>query len=313
MMAVPREVPVGRIRIPGATLLVLSTLVLLPAAGVVTDGATAPLAAQEAASPDTSTWRPLEPDGSLYMELPGGRVVIELAPEFAPNHVENIRTLVRQGYFDATAVVRSQDNYVVQWGDPEGGRGFEDAQRSLEAELARSSEGLPFTPLPDGDVYAPEVGFTRGFPAARDPETGRMWLAHCYGMVGVARGNDPDSGSGAQLYVVTGHSPRHLDRNATMVGRVVQGMEVLSTLPRGSGPLGFYQDPEEPVPIRSARLGSELPAGERAAIEIMRTDSEAFRSRIEARRTRTEEWFVHPAGRIELCNVGVPTRSVGGS
>jgi peptidylprolyl isomerase len=262
------------------------------------------------AEADADAWRPLDPERSLYMELDGGRVVLELAPDFAPEHVANVETLVRERYFDGLAVIRSQDNYVVQWGDPTGERSRGSAAAALAAELERPiSDALPFTPLPDADVYAPETGFTKGFPVARDPEAGRTWMVHCYGTVGVARGNDVNSGSGAQLYVVSGHAPRHLDRNTTLVGRVVQGMEHLSTLPRGSGNLGFYEEPEQPVPIRSVRLGSELTPDERAAIEIMRTDSDAFRARIEARRTRNEEWFVEPTGRIEVCNVGVPVRA----
>lgn len=261
-----------------------------------------------AAQADSAAWRPLDPERTLHLELPAGRVMIELAPEFAPEHVANVRTLVRERYFDGLAMIRAQDGYVVQWGDADGERPLGDARPSLDAELERPSAGLPFTPLPDGDVYAPEVGFTLGFPVARDPATGRTWLVHCYGTVGVARGNESDSGNGSQLYVVIGHSPRHLDRNTSLVGRVVSGMEILSTLPRGGGALGFYEEAGERIPIRSVRLGSELPPGERTALEIMRTDSEAFRQRIEARRTRTEEWFVNPTGRIEVCNVGVPVR-----
>ena len=71
----------------------------------------------KASSP--ADWRPLDPDNTLYVELPGGRVVIELAPRFAPLHVANIKTLVRSRYFDSLSIIREQDNYVAQWGDPE--------------------------------------------------------------------------------------------------------------------------------------------------------------------------------------------------
>lgn len=179
---------------------------------------------------------------------------------------------------------------------------------SIPAELDRPAAGLPFTALPDGDVYAPEVGYALGFPVARDRATGRAWLVHCYGMVGVARSEALDSGNGSQLYVVIGHAPRHLDRNTTLVGRVVQGMEVLSTLPRGSGTLGFYRDPEQPIPIASVRLASELAPDRRPDLWVMRTDGAAFSRRIAERRTRTGAWFVEPTGRIEVCNVGVPVR-----
>src|ERR1700683_2502934 len=71
----------------------------------------------KASSP--ADWRPLDPDNTLYVELPGGRVVIELAPRFAPLHVANIKTLVRARYFDSLSIIRVQDNYVAQWGDPD--------------------------------------------------------------------------------------------------------------------------------------------------------------------------------------------------
>jgi peptidylprolyl isomerase len=272
-----------------------------------------PTSAEVLAASAPSDWRPLEPEDTLYVELAGGRVVIELAPAFAPRHVENVKKLVRSGYFDGLAVLRSQENYVVQWGDPKGGeegaRAIEGAASALPAELDRpTAEDLPFTPLPDGDVYAPEVGFSAGFPAARDPAAGRLWLAHCYAMVGAGRGDAADSGSGAELYVVIGHAPRHLDRNVTLLGRVVRGMEALSTLPRGTGALGFYEDPAEHVPVASVRVAADLPEAERNPLELLRTDTATFEAFVAARRHRRESWFLDPVGKIELCNVPLPAR-----
>ncbi len=263
-----------------------------------------------------SDWRPLDPENTLYLELPGGRVVIELAPAFAPKHATNIRVLAREKYFDRLAIIRSQDNYVVQWGDPAEDerrqKPIKHAQRSLPPEFSRDiADDLPFTPLPDGDVYAPQVGFSSGFPSARDPGTGKAWLTHCYAMLGVGRGNTADSGSGAELYVVIGHAPRHLDRNITLAGRVVKGMELLSALPRGTGPLGFYEKPEQYVPIKSIRVAADVPAAQRTELELLRTESAAFTAFIESRRNRREEWFLEPVGHVELCNVPLPVRERG--
>jgi peptidylprolyl isomerase len=255
-----------------------------------------------------SDWRPLEPANTLYLELAAGRVVIELAPAFAPEHVGNIKALVKDRYFDGLYVMRSQDNYVVQWGDPDGKRANPRAKQSLPAEYFRASEGLDFTALPDGDVYAPETGFVDGFPAARDAKAGRAWLTHCYGMVGVGRDVPPDTGSGAELYVVSGHAPRHLDRNLAVVGRVIKGMELLSALPRGTGALGFYDKPDQYVPIKSIRLAADVPAGERTALEVLKTGTPTWSAYVAARRTRREPFFVDPAGHIDICNVAVPSR-----
>jgi len=254
-------------------------------------------------------WRPLEPENTLYLQLPQGRVVIELAPAFAPLHAANLRTLTRQKYFDGLAILRSQDNFVVQWGDPEGKRSLGDAQARLPPEFTvKATAGLPFEPLADRDGYAPEVGFSQGFPAARDPARGEAWLAHCYAMVGAGRGNEPDSGNGAELYVVTGHAPRQLDRNIALVGRVIKGMELLATQARGSGPMGFYEKPEQYVSITSVRVAADVPVAERENLEVMRTDTASFRQLVEVRRNRRDDWYQVPAGYIDLCNVPIVAR-----
>ena len=198
------------------------------------------------AASSASDWRRPDAANTLYLQLDEGRVVFELTPQFAPEHVANIRRLVESRYFDGLAVIRSQDNYVVQWGDPNSGdensRSLGNAAERLDAEFFRDAAGLSFTKIDSRDAYANEVGFSDGFPAGRDGPDGRAWLTHCYGMLGVGRANSPGSGNGAELYVVTGHAPRHLDRNVTLVGRVIDGMQHLTTLPRGSGPLGFFAD-----------------------------------------------------------------------
>ena len=255
-----------------------------------------------------SDWRALDPSRTLYLDLPAGRVIIELAPDFAPNHVANILALVREGYFDGLSVMRVQDNYVAQWGDAEGRRPIRTAKKTLRAEFDRPAKGVPFTPLPDGDTYAGQAGFSNGFAAARDSATGTTWLAHCYGAVGAGRDTDADSGGGTELYAVIGHAPRHLDRNVTLVGRVVKGIELFSVLPRGTGSLGFYEKPEQRVPLRAIRVAADLPAAERTPLEVFRTDTPAFTALVESRRTRTDEWFKYRVGRVELCNVPIPVR-----
>jgi peptidylprolyl isomerase len=258
-----------------------------------------------------SDWRALDPENTLYVELPSGRVVIEMMPAYAPNHVANVKALAREGWFDGLAILRSQDNYVVQWGDPTEKREVKKAKNALRQEFdVKLDPAVPFTRLPDGDIYAPAVGFSNGFPAARDPKAGRMWLAHCYGMVGAGRDNDPDSGSGKEIYVVNGHAPRHLDRNVTVFGRVMQGMELLSTLPRGTGPLGFYEKPEQYVTIKSIRVAADVPETERTRLEVLRTDTPTFQSALQAVRHKGGEWYRYSPDRVELCNMPVAVRTV---
>lgn len=256
-------------------------------------------------------WRPVDPENTLYLQTAAGRVVIELAPAFAPSHVANIKALVREKYFDGLAIIRSQDNYVVQWGDPDekNPRPIKQAKKTLAAEFTVPMKNdTAFVRLPERDGYAPQVGHSNGFPSARDPKTGRAWLAHCYGMVGVGRDSASDSGGGSSLYAVNGHAPRHLDRNITVVGRVVWGMALLSTLPRGTAALGFYDKPELNVPITSVRVAADVPEAERTKLEVMRSDSAAYRAVIDAQRHRGGPWNKFSPGFIELCNATIPVR-----
>lgn len=261
-----------------------------------------------------SDWRVPDPKNTLYVDLDSGRVVIELAPAFAPAHVANIRAMAKNGYWNGMSINRSQDNFVVQWGDPAEedkdrkpmGRG---TKPKLPAEFARKADGLAFDRLPDSDGWAPEVGFSNGFPAGRDPATNAAWMAHCYGTVGAGRDVAADSSNATELYVVTGQSPRQLDRNITVVGRVIKGIELLSVLPRGTGPLGFYENPAQRTPIRSVRLAADVPKKDREAIELLRTDTPLFTDLVESRRNRRDEWYKHMAGHIDLCNVPLPTRA----
>jgi peptidylprolyl isomerase len=261
----------------------------------------------------SSDWRRPDPANLLFMQVNGGIVIIELAPRFAPEHVGNIRTLARERFWDGTSVYRVQDNFVAQFGDadaddPARAKPLGTAKRKLPAEFHRDAKDLPFDRLPDRDGWAPESGFVEGFAAARNPRAGTAWLAHCYGAVGAGRSNEPDSSTGAELYVVIGQAPRQLDDNITVVGRVLLGMELLSGLPRGSEEMGMYARREQRMPIRALVLASEIPEAARPVIEVLRTDSKAFRDATEARRNRVDEFYRRPAGYIDLCNVPVPVR-----
>jgi peptidylprolyl isomerase len=144
--------------------------------------------------------------------------------------------------------------------------------------------------------------------AARDATS--VWLKHCYGMVGVGRENDENSGGGTELYVIIGHSPRNLDRQLTMLGRVVQGMEIMSAFPRGTGDAGFYRTPAEYRRYADIKVAADLPPAQRTNLEVMRTDSASFATLVNSRRWRKDDFYKQPVGRIGLCNVTVPVRPV---
>ncbi|MGH8370115.1 MAG: peptidylprolyl isomerase, partial [Gammaproteobacteria bacterium] len=205
-------------------------LALMLLASVGLKAADTPSTKDILAASSPSEWRTLDPAQTLYMRLADGHlVVIELAPAWAPEHVANIETMVHEHYFDNTSVYRVQDNFVAQWGDPDGddakkAKSMGTAKTHLPPEYTRDMKTIAgFTRLPDGDIYAPEVGFVDSMPVARDPKTGKAWLVQCYGMVGVARDVDPTSGNGNTLYVPIGQAPRRIDHQLAVVGRVVLG------------------------------------------------------------------------------------------
>jgi peptidylprolyl isomerase len=271
-------------------------------------------AAEILAQSNPAEWRAIAAENTLVMETARGTVVLELASAFAPAHVENLKVMARAGYFDGLAITRSQDNFVVQWGDPNAEdaskrKSLGTAKATLPAEFTAAISSISdFTLLPDADGYAPEVGFSQGFAVGRDKKAGLIWPAHCYGAVGAGRDVGEETGSGAELYVVTGHAPRQLDRNISIVARVISGIDVLSVTQRGPAPMGFYEQAEMRTAITSIRVGSDLPAAEQPRFEALRTDSASFAMLVEARRNRLDTWYKRPAGYIDLCNVPLPVR-----
>lgn len=265
------------------------------------------------------------------------RVVIQLmtAP-FSQPWVANIRTLAKAHWWDGLAIVRSQDNYVVQWGDPDAedaakARALPEAMRptgekdyTAEAPASLVSSGAPLVYQAQPGATSPTIWkdrivlrglqssdyatFVDGWPVAgaANPHRSLVWPVHCYGSVGVGRNMSPDAGTGAELYTVIGHAPRHLDRNIAVVGRVIEGIEHLSTLPRGTEALGFYKTPEERTPIASIRLGSET--ADVPAYEYLSTDGATFARYADARANRRDPFFIVPAGGADVCNIPVPVR-----
>ena len=313
--------------------------------------AAVPAAAQDAPEPVTPTsivaaapasdWRAIEPGDILVMTLAPDRdgnprrVVIQLIPPpFSQGWVGNIRTLARAHWWDGTSINRVQDNYVAQWGDvtekkplPDGlrvvpeseyvvGVGLAERQAAFAATMKRvleaNDEGntVGFISNPWFDNYADAVGFASSWPVAFNETS--TWPIHCYGSVGVGRNLSPDTGTGAELYTVIGHAPRHLDRNIAVVGRVIEGMDNLSSLPRGKAELGFYGENEadKRVPILSVRLGDELPEAERPRFEYLASESVSFARYVQVRANRNDPFYKVAAGGVDVCNVQVPIRRV---
>ena len=312
------------------SLALLAMLLVAPPAPLST---APPTAASIEANAPASAWRPVAPDNLLLIDTARGQLAIELSPDFAPAHVAAVRALVRAHAFTGGAVVRVQDNYVVQFATKEpqltvGSKALPGIapppqhRPALPAEYERLARDNDFTPLPGRDAYADAAGFSNGWPVGRDAAKSvadlsgtyhKTWTIHCYSTVGVSRDNPPDTGDGSELYAVIGHAPRHLDRNMAIVGRVIAGIESVAALPRGTEALGFYKTLAERTAITGATLATDLPMAQRPRLEVLRTDTPVFLAIIEARSNRREPFFVRPAGRVDVCNVRVPVRRVTGA
>jgi peptidylprolyl isomerase len=294
----------------------MKSILLMTAAALLIGAAPAkklPTPNDIVAAAPASAWKTIPADDLMVMDLAnGGRIVIQLAPAFAPVHVANIKALARGGYWNGATVYRVQDNYVAQWGLNESDKPWPAGVTAKPpAEYTRPLKGLSITPLGSPDAYAPGAGFADGWPVAYSPKAGWANLAHCYASVGVGRDLAPDTGTGGELYAVIGNAPRQLDRVIALVGRVVDGIDHLSSLPRGTGDLGFYKDKAQYVPIASIRVASDMPAGERPSYEYMDTKSPSFARYLHVRANRHDAFYTRPAGGVDLCNVQVPVRKKG--
>ena len=256
-----------------------------------------------------SAWKTIPADDLVVMDLANGsRVVMQVAPQFAPVHVANIRALARGNYWDGATIYRVQDAYVVQWGQNDSEKGFPAGVIAKPpAEYTRPLKGLTIKALGSPDPYASGAGFVNGWPVAYSPKGNWANLAHCYGSVGVGRDLSPDTGTGGELYAAI-NPLRHLDRNIALVGRIIDGMGNLSSLPRGTEALGFYKDKSELVPIASIRLASEMPETGRPSYEYLGSSSASFARYIRVRANRQDDFYTRPAGGVDLCNVQVPVR-----
>ncbi|MFN7179062.1 peptidylprolyl isomerase [Hyphomonas sp.] len=291
--------------------------------------ANAPVAVPEAiptaaAEPE---WRAVDPENLIVLELATGTTYIELFPEAAPAHVAQIRQLVRDGFYDGEAFYRVIEGHVAQ-----AGREFEQEITGIptlpfEAERAVSAEG--FTPHGNADLFAPEPGHRMGFAVGR--EGGQEWLLNCPGALGMARDTPPESGS-TEIFIPL-QPRRYLDRNYTIFGRVIAGMEHVHRLPRvdpateeeaaalyGDDPELAYQLSQwrraklDANFITSAKVAADMPEDERPVFEVMNTASAEWAALKESKRdySAIDAFVSTPPKVLDICTLPVPARRENG-
>ena len=274
-----------------------------------------------ASSQDDLIWNLLDPDNTVYLQLQEGTVVIALNPVFAPKTVKQFKKLLEEQFYRGLSFYRVIDGFVAQGGDESDIDGNQTTTLKAEFEIdwplkprdkkeAKDWLGMSWTPVQTDDLFAPYTGFIDGFPAARDKSKGgKAWLTHCPGTVAMARNENPDS-SGTDFYIVIGQAPRYLDRNLTVFGRVVWGMDVVQRIKRGPTlKNGIIEEDLERSWIKRMRLVSSLEENKRLDIYVADTNSKGFRKMLKDRRNRRNKFFHHKPPRVlDICQVPVLAR-----
>jgi peptidylprolyl isomerase len=252
-------------------------------------------------------WRALDPENLLVFELERGRVVVALSEKLARNHTAQVKALAREGFYDGLSFYRVIDGFVAQGGDAFETREVKTAAKTLTAEFDEPlTEEMGFTPIKDADGYAATVGYIDSQPVGVDAAGETVWRLHCTGAMALGRNDDKDS-AGTEFYF-TLQPQRYLDRNLTVFGQAVEGMEHLQALRRVAPP----QSPDDDLgeAIVSVRVAADLPENERPALEIMRSETPLFAEYVESRRNRPEAFFYFRPDLTDICAVTVPVRAV---
>ncbi|MFC3301412.1 peptidylprolyl isomerase [Parvularcula lutaonensis] len=254
-------------------------------------------------APDRA-WRTIDPENILVIDLPSGPVLVEMRPDFAPKHVERIKTLSRQGFYNNTIFHRVIDGFMAQGGDPTGtGKGGSDYP-NLQGRFVTAREELSeYVPI-GRDDRASDIGFLGTMPVAsqtpsmkeflKTEEVG-AWPMHCPGVLSMARAGDPNSAN-SQFFIMFGDNRRGLDQQYTAWGRVIDGERNVRRINRG-------EPPERPTPILRARIMADLPPEEQKTVEALRAESETFKAWLRANRLITDDGFL-----VDSCSVHVPVR-----
>ena len=271
---------------------------------------------------DALVWNTLDPENTVYLQLQEGTVVIELNPTFAPKTVERFKELLEEQFYRGMSFYRVIDGFVAQGGDESDIDGSELTQtlkaefeidwplKPKDKEAAKDWQPMSWTPVQKDDMFAPYTGFIDGFPAARDDKkAGKAWLTHCPGAIAMARNNGPNTGS-TDFYIVIGQAPRYLDRNLTIFGRVVWGMDVVQRIKRGPTlKNGIIEEDLDRTWIKRMRLASSLEESEQLDIWLADTNSKGFKTMLNERRNRNNKFFHHkPPKVLDICQVPVPAR-----
>lgn len=230
------------------------------------------------------------PKNLVYLKTETGDVVIMLSADTAPTHKERFIDLVKDGFYDNQYFYRVIEGFVAQAGSNEENQPFALAS-PMKSEFFKTSIPQNTVVVEPNAAHAPQTGFLNGMPVGTDTASNQLWHVHCPGTVAFARDTDKDTAT-TEFYVVLGQSPRHLDKNMSVIGRVLSGMEHLQQLPRGNRDNGgIISIPGKKSRILSARLGSALPDEQQRAFRIQKGSHPDYLQKVANARTLDNAFF----------------------
>ena len=256
-------------------------------------------AASAASAQQASDWRTPDPDNVLVVETNKGRIIVEMTPEAAPNHVTRVRELAKAHFYDGLNFFRVIDSFMAQTGDPKNdGSGGSD-QPNMAAEFTfRRGPGY----APQGKSGSVEMGFLGSLPVYSQNSAlaamtidGKVsaWGAFCPSVLGMARAGDPDSAN-SQFFFMRQHVAS-LEKTYTAFGRALTGLDTIRAIKAGE-PVAAPQDK-----MITVRLLSDIPAAQRPSIQVMDTRSAAFTALVEKKRAAMGAAF-------GPCDIDVPVQ-----
>jgi len=271
----------------------------------------APLAASaQAPALSASDWRTPDPENILIIDTSQGRVILEMAPQLAPAHVERVRTLARQKFYDGHQFFRVIAGFMAQTGDPKndgtGGSELPDLKAEFEFRRGPADPFVLYERLPaGGGTGVTETGFYGVVPVRTGPAMQMMasidgktngWGLFCPGVAGMARAGSPDSAN-SQFFMMFETNPP-LNSQYTVWGRVIAGQDVLAKIKTGPQE-GRVAEPRDIM--RTVRLLSDMPEKDRPKIQVVDTRSPGFQALVAAQKARV-------GGALTVCDVEIPAK-----
>ncbi|WP_370338950.1 peptidylprolyl isomerase [Parvularcula marina] len=251
-----------------------------------------------------SDWITINPDNLVVMDLPSGPMIIAMQPELAPNHIERVRTLTSQGFYNGTIFHRVIDGFMAQGGDPTGtGTGGSELP-DIAGEFAQDAAHVSNVAIIGRDDRAAQIGFVGVVPVGTQPPTlpkflnndvYALWGLHCQGVMSMARAQSPNSAN-SQFFIMYGDRRGSLDQGYTVWGKVVSGFQHAKRISRGEPPV-------RPTPIVRMRMMRQLPAAEQQTVEYLNPASDTFEKYLTTSLRVTSNGYVR-----EACGIDVPIR-----